>query len=61
MQTAKLIKSEYLNENGQWYNGKSIWAINMNYSRNENNDINYKWSDTINQIAYDLVKKANNF
>lgn len=58
MLTAKLLREHYLDENGTYYNGKSLWAVNRRYSR-EGNSTNTHWSKTINSIAQDLKSKIN--
>lgn len=57
--TANLIENYYLDENGKWYNGKSIYGINVKYSQLDNGKPNPNWSKTINLISNGLVKKAN--
>lgn len=57
--TSKTIKNNYLDDNGQYYNGKSIYGVNTKYSQLDNGQPNPNWSKTINSIAGNLVKKAN--
>lgn len=55
MATAKLIGEEYINPNGQYYNGSSIASVNIRYCPNDGG----QWSSNITQIAYELVSKIN--
>lgn len=48
---ANLIKTHYLSEDGLYYNGKSIWNVNVKYCETS------QWSDNINNIAYELLNK----
>lgn len=48
-ETAKLINDSYLSEDGDYFNGYSIWDINKKYSADKN------WSNQINQIINDLM------
>ena len=51
MKTAKLIKNDYLNKDGKYHLGSSIWNINERYSETE------KWSRDINSIINTLINK----
>lgn len=58
LKTAKMLSVEYLNEKGECYNGKSIWAVNRKYSLHPNKTVNTEWSNIINEIAiYDIKNK----
>lgn len=60
--TAHLLKSEYLSFDGLYFNGFSSLDVNKRYCLLEDGEtIDYNWSWSINKIAYDLVEKANNF
>lgn len=48
---ARLLKNQYLSENGDYFNGYSIWNVNIKYCEQD------KWSDNINSIAYGLLDK----
>ena len=50
---ARLLKNQYLSENGCYYNGLSIWDVNEMYCEQKT------WSDNINNIANDLINKIN--
>ena len=50
---ARLLKNQYLSENGSYYNGLSIWDVNEMYCEQKT------WSDNINNIANDLINKIN--
>lgn len=53
MYIASFIKELYLNEDGAYYNGKSIWAVNIKYCADSS-----PWADMINSIANDLLAKV---
>lgn len=57
--TAKLLSSDYLAEDGDYYLGKSIWNINTNYCLLPNNEPDFDWSKSITKIANNLINKAN--
>lgn len=62
LNTAKLIKEEYLTPGGSSYNGLSVVDVNKRYCFLEDRvTIDYNWSSKITQIAEDLVYKANDF
>lgn len=48
---ANMLRYEYLEEDGLFFNGYSIWDINIMYCETSS------WSDNINQIAYELLNK----
>lgn len=48
---ARLLKNQYLSENGDYFNGYSIWNVNIKYCEQDT------WSDNINSIAYGLLDK----
>ena len=43
---ARLLKNQYLSENGYYFNGYSIWNVNIKYCEQNT------WADNINSIAY---------
>lgn len=59
LRTAYLIKEDYISPNGKYYcEGNSIWNINSQYCFYDGTKkVNYKWSSTINSIAYSLLSK----
>lgn len=59
MNTANMLKHEYLTQSGKFYNGTSIWAVNMRYSLHPNKTINTQWATTINSIAMGFKNKIN--
>lgn len=48
-----LLYNEYLSENGSYFNGYSIWDVNIKYCEGN------QWSENINLIAYELLNKIN--
>ena len=50
---ARLLKNQYLSENGYYFNGYSIWNVNIEYCEQNT------WADNINSIAYGLLNKIN--
>ena len=50
---AELLYNEYLSENGSYFNGYSIWDVNIKYCEGN------QWSENINLIAYELLNKIN--
>lgn len=48
---ARLLKNQYLTEDGDYYNGLSIWNVNVRYCEGT------QWAENINQIANDLLRK----
>lgn len=49
---SNMIKTEYLTEDGLFFNGYSIYSINEKYCVGGN------WSENINTIAYELLEKV---
>lgn len=47
----RLLKNQYLSEDGSYYNGYSIWDVNDMYCEQTT------WADNINQIANELINK----
>lgn len=60
IQTATEIRDNYLNPNGQYYNGVSLSAVNKKYSQIRAGVPNPLWYANISSIANSLVTKANN-
>lgn len=60
METTRMLKHNYLTKNGEFYNGTSIWAVNMRYSLHPDKTINTQWAITINSIAMGFKDKINN-
>lgn len=55
LQTAKLIKEDYLSNNGKYFKGKTIYEVNENYC-----PVNgYNWSNNIIEIANEITRKVN--
>lgn len=53
--TAELISNSYLDPNGPYYNGVSIWDVNTRYCLyNDMQTTDYNWSESISRIAYDF-------
>lgn len=50
------LANNYLNENGKYYNGKSIDAVNTRYSLNDDGTINKDWGNTIKLLMKQLCK-----
>ena len=50
---ARLLKNQYLSENGDYFNGYSIWNVNIKYCEQNT------WADNISSIAYGLLNKIN--
>lgn len=62
MSTAILLKEDYLAPGGISYNGLSSRDVNKRYCFYEDGKtIDYGWSSSIDEIAYSLVEKANDF
>lgn len=57
LNTAKLIREQYLNKDGKYYNGLSVYSINTEYCLDKNNNTDYKWSHSIINIAEDNFLK----
>lgn len=55
MATARLLKEDYLNSDGQYYNGTSISSVNIRYCPNDGGN----WSKNITAIANEIVSKIN--
>lgn len=54
MQTAEYIRNNYLNIDGNYYNGLGVRDINIRYAINDDGSTNYTWSNTIINIANKL-------
>lgn len=52
--TARLLKYDYLSQNGKYYNGTSLDSVNVLYSANPN------WASNISSICNTLVDKYKN-
>lgn len=57
--TAKLLSENYLNPKGKNFHGTSLEAVNTDYCLLDNGHTDWKWSESINQIAQSLENKAN--
>ena len=55
LETARLLKENYLSPEGIWFNGKSLWNVNEKYCVTPEK---YQWANTINKIAYTLQEKS---
>lgn len=56
LETARMLKTDYLDPEGIWFNGKSLWDVNKKYCVTPGNE--YKWANTINKISYKLQNKS---
>lgn len=54
LETARLIGEQYLKEDGKYYNGKSVRAINIKYCELSS------WTKKVNTISTDLRNRLNN-
>lgn len=45
-------------EIGQFYNGRTIYDVSINYCPTRNGDINYDYANEICNIAYDIYRRA---
>lgn len=62
MDTAKLLKNDYLTPGGISFNGYRVEDVNERYCFLEDGKtVDYNWCRGIISIAYDLKNKANNF
>ena len=50
---ARLLKNQYLSEDGDYFNGYSIWDVNIKYCEQST------WTDNVSSIAYELLNKLN--
>lgn len=50
---AELLYNEYLSEDGLYFNGHSIWDVNVKYCEGS------QWSENLNAIVYELLNKIN--
>ena len=53
--TAELLSEDYLNVDGEYYNGLSAYAVNIRYCPNDGGN----WSSNIVQIAHEIVDRIN--
>lgn len=51
METTRLLKEDYLNFNGKYHNGKSLYAVNIKYCTSMD------WNIKVNIIVNQLLKK----
>lgn len=58
-QTTEEIRNNYLNEDGEYYNGVSLEAVNKKYSQIAKDVPNPDWYAVINSVASSLRDKAN--
>lgn len=52
MYVAEFLSQHYLKEDGMYFNGYSLWGVNVKYCQDGSN-----WADMINQIAHELLSK----
>lgn len=52
MYIAEFLSQHYLKEDGMYFNGYSLWGVNVKYCQDGSN-----WADMINQIAHELLSK----
>lgn len=50
---ARLLKNQYLSEDGSCFNGYSVWDVNIKYCEQNT------WADNVSSIAYELLNKLN--
>lgn len=50
---ANFLRRDYLTEGGAYYNGYSVWDVNIKYSKSSS------WADKVVAIAYELLNKYN--
>lgn len=55
MATAKLISEEYINPQGNYYNGTSVASVNIRYCPGDGGH----WSSNITKIAYEILERIN--
>lgn len=46
---ARLLKNQYLSKDGDYFNGYSVWDVNIQYCEQ------LDWADKVSQIAYQLL------
>ena len=62
LRTAEDLKENYLTPGGNYFKGYSSKEINQSYCLEwDSSDVNYNWYKQVNQIANELIEKANNF
>ena len=60
METAKMLKENYLSPDGIYYNGLSTVDVNKKYCfLQDEATIDYNWSSSVNSIAHSLQYKGN--
>ena len=60
LETARLLKEEYLTPSGKYFNGFSTVNVNANYCfYQDRKTVDYNWSISVNSIAKSLQHKAN--
>lgn len=52
MYVAEFLSQHYLKEDGMYFNGYSLWGVNVKYCQDGSN-----WADIVNQIAHELLSK----
>lgn len=57
--TVNMLLKNYLNKEGTYYKGVSIYNVNESYCLGEDGKTYIKWSNDINSIANSLIKKVN--
>lgn len=56
LETARLLREEYINDNGKFKTGSSVVAINSRYCMNKEGKPDYHWSDSIIEISKDILE-----
>ncbi|CEQ01711.1 S-layer protein [[Clostridium] sordellii] len=56
LSTARLLREDYLNENGKYFKGLDIYSVNSSYCVTEDK---YSWSRNIISIASTYIEKLN--
>lgn len=57
--TAKLLAENYVKSGQKNFHGKSLEAVNTDYCLKDNGNTDWHWSEDINNIAKQLIDKAN--
>lgn len=62
LDTAQLIRENYLTVGAISYNGESVKNINKKYCfYGDQKTVDYRWTENVTRISYDLINKANDF
>jgi beta-N-acetylglucosaminidase len=53
--TARLLRNNYLNEDGRFHRGTALWDVNILYCLNPDGSVDFTWTEIISRHAYNFI------